>query len=274
MTLPESARLCLHTITTKPWAIETAIEQYREAGVKGITVWRQALEGRNPTRTGQRIREAGLAVVSLCRGGFFPGLDKATRQAAIDDNLRAIDEAAALGAPLVVLVCGAVPGQPLAESRRQIREGIAAVLPHAESCGVKLGIEPLHPMYADTRSAINTLKQANDMCAELASPFVGVVVDVYHLWWDPALETEIQRCGQANHIFAFHVCDWKTPTEDLLNDRGLMGEGCIPIRQIRGWVEEAGFSGFNEVEIFSNSYWAGDQQLFLQKIKDAYLKYS
>lgn len=274
MTLPELARLCLHTITTKPWAIETAIEQYGQAGVKGITVWRQALEGRNPTRTGQRIREAGLAVVSLCRGGFFPGLDKTTRQAAIDDNLRVIDEAAALGAPHVVLVCGATPGQPLAESRRQIREGIAAVLPHAESCGVKLGIEPLHPMYADSRSAINTLKQANDICAELDSPFVGVVVDVYHLWWDPALEAEIQRCGQANRIFAFHVCDWKTPTEDLLNDRGLMGEGCIPIRQIRGWVEEAGFSGFNEVEIFSNSYWAGDQQLFLQKIKEAYLKYS
>ena len=274
MPLPDTSKLCVHTITTKPLPLETAIEVYPQIGVNGITVWRQALEGRDLAQTGRRIRDAGLEIVSLCRGGFFPGPDAATRQTAIEDNLRAIDEAAELGAPLIVLVCGAEPGQPLAESRRQIRDGIAAILPHAESRGVKLGIEPLHPMYADSRSAVNTMKQANDMCDELNSPLVGVVIDVYHLWWDPALEAEIRRCGQAGRIFAFHVCDWKTPTEDMLNDRGLMGEGCIPIAQIRSWVEEAGFNGFNEVEIFSNTYWAGDQQLFLQKIKDAYLKYS
>lgn len=273
MSLPDTSRLCLHTITTKPWPIEQAVEQYSLMGVNGMTVWRQALAGRDPAQTGRRIRASGLSIVSLCRGGFFPGLDQAARQAAIDDNLRAIDDAAALGAPLVVLVCGAVPGQPLSESRRQIQDGLAAVLPHAATCGVKLGIEPLHPMYADSRSAINTMQQANDMCDELNSPYVGVVVDVYHLWWDPALETEIQRCGRAGRIFAFHMCDWKTPTEDFLNDRGLMGEGCIPIAQIRGWVEAAGFAGFNEVEIFSDKYWAEDQQTFLPKIKTAYLKY-
>ncbi|MCB0167573.1 MAG: sugar phosphate isomerase/epimerase [Anaerolineae bacterium] len=273
MTLPDSSKLCIHTITTKPWSIEEAIEQYRRAEVAGITVWRQALEGRDGAATGRRIREAGLAVVSLCRGGFFPALDAAGRQAAINDNRRAIDEAAALGAPLVVLVCGATPGQSLDVSRQQIRDGITAVLPHATACGVKLAIEPLHPMYADSRSAINTLKQANDMCAALDSPFVGVAVDVYHLWWDPALEAEIRRCGQGGWLFAFHVCDWKTPTEDMLNDRGLMGEGCIPIPTIRGWVEQAGFDGFNEVEIFSNKYWAEDQSIFLQKIKAAYLEY-
>jgi sugar phosphate isomerase/epimerase len=273
MSLPDTSRLCLHTITTKPWTIEQAIEPYRLAGVKGITVWRQALAGRNVAQTGQHIREAGLSVVSLCRGGFFPGPDQTARQAAIDDNLRAIDEAAELGAPLIVLVCGAVPGQPLADSRQQIIDGLAAVLPHAAACGVKLGIEPLHPMYADSRSAINTMQQANDMCAEFDSPYVGVVVDVYHLWWDPALETELQRCGRAGRIFAFHVCDWKTPTIDMLNDRGLMGEGCILIAQIRGWVEAAGFDGFNEVEIFSDRHWARDQQTFLAEIKEAYLKY-
>ncbi|MCB9076853.1 MAG: sugar phosphate isomerase/epimerase [Anaerolineaceae bacterium] len=273
MSLPDTSKLCIHTITTQPWAIEEAIDQYRRAEVAGITVWRQALEGRDVAATGRRIREAGLAIVSLCRGGFFPALDAAGRQAAIDENRRAIEEAAALGAPLVVLVCGAVPGQPLEVSRHQIRDGIAAVLPHAAACGVKLGIEPLHPMYADSRSAINTLKQANDMCAALDSPFVGVAVDVYHLWWDPALEAEIRRCGQGGWLFAFHVCDWKTPTEDMLNDRGLMGEGCIPIPTIRGWVEQAGFDGFNEVEIFSNQYWAEDQSIFLQKIKAAYLEY-
>jgi sugar phosphate isomerase/epimerase len=173
-----------------------------------------------------------------------------------------------------VLVCGAALGQPLVTSRQQIEEGIAATLPQAKSCGIKLGIEPLHPMYADNRSAINTLKQANDMCDQLNSPAVGVVVDVYHLWWDPDLKGEIHRCGQAGRIFAFHICDWKTPTGDLLNDRGLMGEGCIPIATIRGWVEEAGFDGFHEVEIFSNRHWSRNQSIFLQEIKKAYLHHS
>ena len=126
------------------------------------------------------------------------------------------------------------------------------LLPEAKAAGVKLAIEPLHPMYADTRSAINTLAQANDMAEALNSPWVGVAVDVYHLWWDPALENEIERCGRNNNLLAFHICDWKSPTIDMLNDRGLMGEGCIPIRKIRSWVEEAGFNGFIEVEIFSN----------------------
>lgn len=272
--LTDFTRLCLHTITTKPWSIEEACDRYAAAGVRGITVWRQWLEGRNPEAVGRRLRAAGLEVVSLCRGGFFPASDKAGRMAAIDDNHRAIDEAAALGAPVVVLVCGAVPGRPLSISRNQIANGIAAVLDHAKANKVKLAIEPLHPMYADSRSAINTLAQANDMCARLADPQVGVAVDVYHLWWDRHLEAEIKRCGLMGRLFAFHVSDWRTPTEDLLNDRGLMGEGCIDVRQIRGWVEETGFGGFIEVEIFSNRYWAMDQQQFLDDIKKAYLKHT
>ncbi len=273
--LTDLSRLCVHTITTKPWSIEEITDRFAESGVMGITVWRQALEGRNVSRVGQNLRDAGLSVVSLCRGGFFPATDEAGRRLAIDDNLRAIDEAAELGAPLVVLVCGADPGQSLTQSRRQIVDGILAVLPHAEQANVRLAIEPLHPLYADTRSAINTLRQANDACDEIGSPYVGVAVDVYHIWWDPSVEQEIQRCGQAGRLFAFHVCDWRVPTEDLLNDRGLMGEGCIDIPQIRGWVEQAGFAdGFIEVEIFSNRYWAMDQGEFLEEIKQAYLKYT
>ncbi|MBN1994596.1 MAG: sugar phosphate isomerase/epimerase [Anaerolineae bacterium] len=271
--IQDTSKLCIHTITTQPWPVEEAIEQYSAIGVKGITVWRQALEGRNPAAVGERIRAAGLTVVSLCRGGFFAGLDQTTRRAAIDDNLQAIDAAAVLGAPLIVLVCGAVPGQSLAESRQQIKDGLAAILPHAEACGVKLAIESLHPMYADSRSAINTLRQANEMAEEFNSPYLGVAVDVYHLWWDPDLENEVRRCGRAGNLLAFHVCDWKTPTEDMLNDRGLMGEGCIPIPTIRDWVEAAGFDGFIEVEIFSHKYWAMNQAEFLQEIKEAYLKY-
>ena len=170
----------------------------------------------------------------------------------------------------VVLVCGAVPGLPLDEAREHIHDGIAALLPDCAAAGVKLAVEPLHPMYADSRSAINTLGQANDLCERLTSPAVGVAVDVYHLWWDPALEAEIARCGRLGKLFAYHVCDWRTPTIDLLNDRGLMGEGCIPLRQIRAWVEAAGWRGFNEVEVFSTRLWAGDQDAFLAGIVQSY----
>lgn len=269
--LSDLSRLCVHTITTKPWALDRAAEAYAKAGVKGITVWRDAIAGQDPARAGAMLRGLGLEVVSLCRGGFFPHRETSGRDKALDDNRRAIDEAAALGAPMVVLVCGAVPGQPLSVSRDQIRAGIEAVLPHAQANNVKLAIEPLHPMYADDRSAVNTLGQANDMAEAIGSPFVGVAVDVYHLWWDPDLQREIARCGKGGHLLAYHVCDWKTPTEDLLLDRGLPGDGCIDLRQIRAWVEDAGFRGFCEVEVFSKKYWAGDQQEFLARITQSFL---
>lgn len=268
--LTDLSRLCVHTITTKPWKIEEAAKNFSDAGIAGITVWRDALQGRDISKTGQMLRDHGLDIVSLCRGGFFPSLDKAKRHAAIDDNKKAIDQAAELGTKMIVLVCGAEPGQTLEESRKQINDGIASLLPYAGQAGVKLAIEPLHPMYADTRSAINTLSQANEMAEALHSPWVGVAVDVYHLWWDPNLEREIKRCGANGNLLAFHICDWNVPTTDMLNDRGLMGEGCIPIQKIRGWVEDAGFQGFNEVEIFSNKFWKEDQSDFLKKILTAY----
>ena len=268
--LTDFSRLCVHTITTKPWSLEQACDHYARMGVTGITVWRDTLEGRDIAAAGRRLTDAGLEIVSMARGGFFPAPDAAGRQKALDDNRRCLDEAAALGAPHIVLVCGAVPGQALAESRRQIADGIAAILPHARAVKVKLAIEPLHPMFADNRSAINTLKQANDVAAQF-DDYVGVAVDAYHTWWDEQLETEIARAGRLGKLFAFHVSDWRTPTVDLLNDRGLMGEGCIPFRQIRGWIEAAGFRGFNEVEIFSNRLWAGDQAAYLVKIREAYL---
>jgi sugar phosphate isomerase/epimerase len=268
---PNFSRLCIHTMTTRPWAVEEAAARYAAAGVKGITVWRSALEGRDAAATGRLIRDSGLEVVSLCRGGFFPAPTADGRARAIDENRACIDEAFALGAPLIVLVCGAVPGQSLAESRRQIADGIAAVLPHASAAGVRLAIEPLHPMYADARSAVNTMAQARALCRELPSPWLGVAVDVYHTWWDDRLEEEIAACGREGTLFAFHICDWRTPTVDILEDRGLMGEGCIQIRRIRGWIESAGFSGFHEVEVFSRRHWASDQARYLEAIKAAYL---
>lgn len=268
--LNDLSQLCIHTITTKPWSIEEAAKNFAAEGVKGITVWRDALENRNIKQTGDLIRDQGLSIVSLCRGGFFPNTDKAKREAAVDDNKKAIEEAVALGAPMIVLVCGADPKQSLKESRKQIQEGIQTIIPDAAAAGIKLAIEPLHPMYADTRSAINTLSQANDMAEAINSPLVGVAVDVYHLWWDPKLKKQIRRCGENNHLFAFHICDWNTPTTDLLLDRGLMGDGCIPVNKIRSWVEETGFNGFYEVEIFSSKYWKEDQSAFLKKIITAY----
>jgi sugar phosphate isomerase/epimerase len=268
------SKLCIHTITTRPWPIEEAAKQFATAGVKGITVWRDVLQGRDIRRTGQMLREFDLNIVSLCRGGFFPNIDATKRVLALDDNRKALEEAAELGTKLIVVVCGADPMQSLEDSRKQIRDGIAALIPEAKAYGIQLAIEPLHPMYADTRSAINTLAQANDMVEELNSPTVGVAVDVYHLWWDPQLETEIKRCAKNNALLAFHICDWKSPTLDLLNDRGLMGEGCIPIKKIRSWVEATGFKGFNEVEIFSNEYWKMDQSEFLKKIITSYKKFA
>lgn len=265
------SRLCLHTITTKPWSTEQCINRYAAAGVRGITFWRYNLEGRSPEVVGRQAREAGLEVVSLCRGGFFPGRTAAERQQSVDDNRRCIEQAKDLGAPLIVLVCGAVPGQSLVESRKQIADGIAAILPEAEAAGVKLGIEPLHPMYADDRSAVNTLKQANEICDALGSPAsLGIAADVYHIWWDPDLESQIHRTAQAKRLFAFHLCDWKTPTTDFLNDRGLMGEGCIPISVISQWVDATGYTGMREVEIFSNRYWSMDQSEWLSCIMKSY----
>ena len=272
--IKDTNRLCIHTITTKPWSIEEIIENYHLSDVRGVTVWRQLLVDRNISQVGKQMRGSGMSIVSLCRGGFFPAVDRGARRCAIDDNLRAIDDAAELGTPLLVLVCGADPNQSLGASRQQIIDGIQAVLPHAQASGVKLGIEPLHPMYADTRSAINTLHQANQICDQINSPWVGVVVDVYHLWWDPDLERQIQICGENGRIFAFHICDWKSPTNDFLNDRGLMGDGCIPLRKIRSWIERAGFDGWIEVEIFSDHYWEKDQSEFLNQVIQAYFKYA
>lgn len=268
--MKDLSRLCIHTITTKPWSLVEAIDAYVRAGVTGITVWRDVGQQEGPKTAGKLIRKAGLEIVSYCRGGFFPAKDAQKRQAAIKDNLEMLEEAAEMEAPMIVLVCGAEPTQPLKVSREHIQAGIEAILPRAEQLGVKLAIEPLHPMYADTRSAINTLRQANEMAEAIKSPFVGVAVDVYHLWWDPELEHQIKRCGENANLFAFHICDWCVPTNDMLLDRGIMGEGCINNRQIRTWVEETGFEGFFEVEIFSNRYWKMDQGQFLDQIVEAY----
>jgi sugar phosphate isomerase/epimerase len=270
------SRCAIHTVTTRPWTLEQAIAAYQKAGVNAITVWRQALEPYGAHRAGELLRNAGMRVPALCRGGFFPSRDKAKRAAALDDNRKAIDEAAQIGADMVVLVCGAEPGLPLAEARQQIADGIAAVAPHARDANVHLAIEPLHPLYAADRSAVSTMRQARRICeqvglrAEDGAPVVGIACDVYHCWWDDTLEDEIAIAGAKGFLLGFHVCDWKVQQSDPLEDRGLMGEGCIDIRTIRSWFDRAGFHGFYEVEIFSKRYWGMDQERFLADIVSAY----
>ncbi len=272
--LTNYSKLCVHTQTNKPWTIEECIVHYAAAGISAISIWRHLLEGKDLFKIKELLVKNQMKVVALVRGGFFPAVDDKKRALALEDNRLAMEQAAALGATQVVLVCGADPDQSLKVSRQQIKEGIIALLLQAEQLGVKLSIEPLHPMYAGDRSAISSLGQANDLCEEIDSPLVGVAIDVYHLWWDDQLEKEIYRCGKSDNIFAFHVCDWRVPTTDFLTDRGLMGEGCIPVKQIREWVEKAGFDGYNEVEVFSERLWAQDQKLYLEDIKRAYLNYS
>jgi len=263
-------KLCLHTITTKPLSFQEACQAYAKRGIRGITIWRDALEKLPTNDVREILKDNDLNLVSYCRGGFFAHTEEGKRKEAIADNKRIIEEAAEIEAPLIVLVCGAHPDQSPETSRKQIIEGIEEILPMAEYSDIKLAIEPLHPMYADDRSAINTLHQANTIAEQFNSDYLGVAIDVYHLWWDPDLKKEIYRCGKNNHLFAFHICDWLTPTKHLLLDRGLMGEGCIDIPQIREWVEDAGFDGFHEVEIFSERWWAEDQNAFLDKIVEAY----
>lgn len=267
--LPDLARCAIHTFTTKPLDLRQAVAAYRAAGVDGISVWREHLEPYGAAEAARILADHGMTVPAFVRGGFFTG-DAAARSAAIDANKQMLDQAATIGAEAMVLVVGATPGIPLAEARAQVRDGIAACLDHARACGVRLAIEPLHPMYAGDKSCITSLRQARGIWEDLADPMLGVAVDVYHVWFDDALAEEIRLAGEAGRLFGFHVCDWKCDTGHLLTDRGLMGEGVCDIRGIRGLLEDAGFAGRIEVEIFSTRHWTRPQTEWLADITRAY----
>ncbi|QEG39636.1 sugar phosphate isomerase/epimerase family protein [Roseimaritima ulvae] len=266
----DGERLAVHTMTTKPLSLAEAAEAYASRGIGGISVWVETLAGLTNSAAKQIIDDAGLKVPALVRGGFFCAANEHDRQERVDHNRRLIETAAALEAEMLVLVVGALPGQPLDVQRGWVRDGIEGLLAEAQSSGVKLAIEPLHPMYAADKSCINRITEARQICEAIDDAQVGVAVDVYHVWWDPELSDEIRRLGETNRIFGFHLCDWRVPTRDLLTDRALMGDGCIDIAGIRGEVEAAGFEGWNEVEIFSEEHWASDQGEYLDKIVERY----
>ncbi|MEP9378573.1 sugar phosphate isomerase/epimerase family protein [Aquabacter sp. CN5-332] len=252
----EPARLSLNTATVRErWTLRQCIEGCARHGIGGISPWRDMLAACGVAEAARLIQDHGLTVTGLCRGGMFPAATASGFQRNLDDNRRAIDEAAAIGARCLVLVVGGLPegSKSLAGARAQVREGIAAVLDHARRAGIPLAIEPLHPMYAGDRSCVTSLAEANDLCDALG-PGVGIALDVYHVWWDAALAREIVRAGR-ERLLAFHVCDWLVPTRDLLFDRGMMGDGVIDIPLIRRMVEAVGYDGLIEVEIFSRDHW-------------------
>jgi sugar phosphate isomerase/epimerase len=239
------------------WDLRQAIEACSRRGITAIAPWRDQVERIGLAEAVRIVRDNGMRVTDLCRGGMFPAPDAAGRQRAIDDNRRAVDEAAALGADALVLVCGGLPtgSRDLSGARAMVIAGIAAILPHARACRMPLAIEPLHPMYAADRCCINTLEQALDVCDALADDMVGIAIDTYHVWWDPALFTQIARAGKRRRIRAHHICDWLVPTRHLLLDRGMMGDGVIDFRPIRRAIEDAGFRGPQAVEILSEEWW-------------------
>jgi sugar phosphate isomerase/epimerase len=249
------AFLAINQATTKSWSLEQAIEGYARHGVRGIAVWRDKLAELGAARAATMLKVHDMTVTGLCRAGLMPAAENRGWRAALDDNKRAIDEAAAIGARCLIMVAGGVPpgSKDIAAAWTQVQDGLAELLPHARAAKVALALEPLHPMFAADRACVNTLTHANDLCDALG-PGIGVAVDVYHVWWDPNLEREIARAGKAR-LLAFHVCDWLVPTTDLMLDRGMMGDGVIDIPKIRGWMEAAGYDGFAEVEIFSARNW-------------------
>jgi sugar phosphate isomerase/epimerase len=241
------------------------IEACAQRGIRAISPWRDQVAAAGLDTISNLVKAHGLELSGYCRGGMFPTMDAKGLAAARDDNRRAVDEARELHAKCLVLVVGGLPGalagkaahKDIALSRSQVRDGIAELLDYSRTMRMPLAIEPLHPMYAADRACINTMEQALDICDELdrgRTGALGVAVDVYHVWWDPKLQAQIERAGQ-DRLLAFHVCDWLTPTTDLLNDRGMMGDGVIDIPRIRAWMEAQGFAGYSEIEIFSAANW-------------------
>src|SRR5687767_2788216 len=235
------SRLSLNQATTQNWGMRETILGCARAGVGWIGLWRHKVAEIGVSETARLLQETGVRPSSLCRGGFFPAATGSGRRARIDDNRRAVDEAVQVGAEVLVLVCGPAPDRDLDAARRMVVDGIAEVLPYAAQRKVRLAVEPLHPMYAGDRSVVVTLAQANDIADQLASAWVGVAVDVYHVWWDPDVYRQIARAG--DRILGFHVSDWLVPPPDHLLGRGMLGDGVIELRRLREAVDLAGYSG-------------------------------
>ena len=256
---PNPELLSLNTATVRgKWALRKTMEGCSRHRFRGISPWREEVAQMGVKEAAKAARGSGLTVTGLCGGGGFPASDRSSRQAAIDDTRRAIDDAATLEARCLVLEAGSLPqgSKDLPGTREMLRDGIGEVLDHARSAGVPLAIEPLHPMYCAGRGCVNTLAQALDLCDELdrSGASLGVAVDVYHVWWDPQLKAQIERAGE-KRLLSLQISDWLPASRDMLADRGMMGDGVIDLPLIRAWMEGAGYRGFHEVEVLSSGNW-------------------
>jgi sugar phosphate isomerase/epimerase len=258
--------LSLNTATVrKQGDLAAIIEACARHGIRAIDPWRDQVAAVGLDRAVRAVRDAGLELSGYCRGGMFTS-DATQRSDVRDDNRRCVDEAKALGASCIVLVVGGLPqysrpgstaSKDIVAARGQVEDAIAEMLAYAREARMPLAIEPLHPAYAADRACVNTTKQALDICDRLdpdRTGALGVALDVYHIWWDPDLMAQIVRAGR-DRLLAFHVCDWLVPTKDILNDRGMMGDGVIDIPSLRAAVEAQGYAGYSEIEIFSNDWW-------------------
>jgi sugar phosphate isomerase/epimerase len=263
------ARLSLNQITTERASLEATVEACARHGIPYVAVWRHKLAETGLERAVRLVRDAGVRVSSVCRGGMFPAPTPAERAARIEDNRRAVDEAAALGAEVLILVCGPAPDRDIGAARRMVADGIAELAPYARERGVRLGIEPLHPAFAAERSCITTLHEARCLAEKFDQATVGIVADVYHVWWDPEVFAEIAR--SAGRLVGFHVSDWLVPVHDVLMSRGMMGDGVIELQRIRTAVQDAGYAGPIEVEIMNEAVWDLPLETVLPLIKERYL---
>lgn len=265
------SRLSLNQVTTRRWSLPEAVEGCLRAGVPGISPWRDKVAEVGLKEAARLLRGSGLRVHSLHIGGDFPAASEAERRASIEDNRRALEEAAELGADNLTLRAGPAPDRDLDAARATVEQGIENLIPHAEQSGVKLAIEPFHPVFAAERSVLVTLRQANDVLERLDSPQIGVAIDAYHVWWDPDLYAQISRA--AGRIVGFHIDDWPVPNKDPLLSRAMMGDGVIELGRIRSAIDQAGYAGPIEVEIFNPAYWNMPGEEVIELMKDRYVKH-
>ncbi|HEX6483203.1 MAG TPA: sugar phosphate isomerase/epimerase family protein [Ktedonobacteraceae bacterium] len=256
-------RLSLNQMSTRQWNVREAIEGCTRAGIPAIGLWREKVAEIGLKQSARLLHESGIVVSSLCRGGWFPAASATERRTRLEENFRAVEEAAELGAGVLVLVCGPAPDRDISAGRMMVTEALEHLLPFASQHQIRLGIEPLHPMFAADRSVIVTLGEAQQLVRRFTSPYLGVIIDVYHVWWDPMIYEQIEAARGS--IFGFHVNDWLVPTPHMLNGRGMMGDGVIEIRRLRQAVDAADYHGPIEVEIFNEALWSlpGEQLLKL-----------
>jgi sugar phosphate isomerase/epimerase len=269
--MADKSRLSLNQITTASWSVGEAVEACARHGVPSIALWRHKIQEAGLASCVRSVNDAGLHVSSVCRGGMFSAPTEQERQKNIEDNFRAADEAAALNADSLVLVVGGCTGVGLEEARKMVADGIAALVPYASERGVRIGLEPLHPMYAAERSVLNTISQSLKLASAYSPKQVGVILDTFHIWWDPQVVELIKQ--SAGRIYGFHVSDWLVPLPDILLGRGLMGDGVIDNRKLRLLVEHAGYAGPIEVEIFNRALWDSDPDDVLKQVIERFEKF-